>query len=108
VAAERWTVTPAAPDSKLDNLVLLNPGGEGARASVTLVRASGEPLTPDSLQGVKVAAGLRVRIPLQRWTRSASAVAYVSASAPIVAERWSYDGRDVADVMGVAYRPPQF
>jgi Family of unknown function (DUF5719) len=108
VASKDWTVLPASFHSKLDNLVLLNPGSHGTRVFISLVRASGKPLNPDSLQEVKVGAGLRVRIPLTRWTRSGPAVADISASAPIVAERWSYDGTDVADVMGVSYKPTQF
>jgi hypothetical protein len=106
-AALRWLLGPPAREPREDELALMNPGGRDARVRVTL--AAGRRLvSPAALDGVRVRAGLRVTIPLDRWTKGEGPVAaIVEADEPVIAERRAYSSRDrdVAATLGSPLRP---
>ena len=101
-SAALWLGPPAgAPTS--DTIILLNPSEEEAQIDVELRRASGEPLRPESLQGITVATGGRGRIELSKWSEEEPVIAIVTSSTPVVAERIAYSGstNDVSTLMGI-------
>ena len=63
----------------------------------------GEPLRLGQLQDLRVPAGRRLRFSLDDLTENRPVTALVSASSPIVAERFSYssDDGDTAALLGI-------
>lgn len=105
-AALRWLLGPPVREPRGDELALMNPGGRDARVSVTL-SAGRRLVSPAALDGVRVRAGLRVTIPLDRWTKGEEPVAaVVEADEPVIAERRAYSSRDgdVAATLGSPLR----
>ncbi|MDQ3981850.1 MAG: DUF5719 family protein, partial [Actinomycetota bacterium] len=94
---------PATTRPETDWAVLLNPGSEQVEASIALLRASGPPLRPTALRTLRVGPGARLRVPLGAVTRGEPYAVVVSATGPVVAERFSYSrgAGDVASAMGV-------
>ncbi|HYO61364.1 MAG TPA: DUF5719 family protein, partial [Actinomycetota bacterium] len=99
----RWFLGPATSRPDTDSVVLLNPGGERATVSLTLLRPGREPLEPARLSDLAIAGAARLRIPLSDLTGGEPYAVLVDASAPVVAERFSYSNGagDVASLMGV-------
>ena len=103
-SALEWLVGPASFAPSLDAVVVMNTGAAPARVSVSLLRPDGSPLRPEELQSIQIAAGLRRRIALEKWTEGAPFVALVTSESQIVAERWSFSTNPILDpsaVMGV-------
>lgn len=101
VAAEKWWL--GAPGTALDSdaLIIYNPGQESAEIDISL---SGTGFTDvDQPPTLRLASGQRLRIPLQDLTDGAAAVAHLTASGPVVAERVGYSSalEDVSALMGV-------
>jgi Family of unknown function (DUF5719) len=97
-----WIGPPAgAPTS--DTIILLNPSEEEAEVDVELRRASGEPLRPESLQGITVATGGRGRIELSKWSEDEPVIAIVTSTTPLVGERIAYSAstNDVSTLMAI-------
>jgi hypothetical protein len=94
---------PATSRPATDSVVLLNASAEPAEVSLTLLRADGRPLGPRELTGLDVPAGARLRVPLGEHTGGEAYAVLVDATAPVVAERFSYSGGagDVASLMGI-------
>jgi hypothetical protein len=104
--ARRWLVSPASLTPTNDAITLYNPGVRIATARMVLLDVEGEPLRLGQLQDLRIRAGRRLRISLQELTENRPVTALVSATAPIVVERFSYssgDG-DAAAVMGQPVR----
>jgi hypothetical protein len=105
--ARDWLLSPASLSPTTDALILYNPGVRRARVRVVMLDAEGEPLRLGQLQGLEVPAGRRVRVSLEELTENRPVTAVVSATEPIVAERFSYSSGvgDATAVMGVPVRP---
>lgn len=96
-----WLVPPAAASTPADALMLLNVSGRAATVSISLLRQDGAPLTPGSLQAVRVKPGARIRVLLRDLTGGRPMVVVAASDVPIVAERVASSGNgDVAGVMG--------
>ena len=106
-AAQDWLLSPASLSPTTDALILYNPGVRAARVRVVMLDVEGEPLRLGQLQGLAVPAGRRVRVSLEELTENRPVTALVSATGPIVAERFSFSSRvgDATAVMGVPVRP---
>lgn len=100
--ARSWLLTPPGPESESDSLAILNPTARDGRVDV-LLRSEQGAGQPASLQGLRIGAGLRLEVPLSRWTSSGPpVVALVASDVAMVAERYAYSRRvhDWADVQG--------
>jgi len=100
--ARSWLVTPPAAESERDSIAILNPTARDGRVDV-LLRSEKAFRAPEPLQGLKIGAGLRLEVPLSRWTSSGPpVVALVSSNVAVVAERSARSRRapDWADVLG--------
>ena len=103
VSAQRWLLGPATSHPDADSVVLLSTSGDETRVTLTLLRPGGRPLEPPALANLKVGAGSRLRVPLGEITGGEAYAVLVDASAPVVAERFSYSSGagDVASLMGI-------
>lgn len=101
--ALRWFLGPATSHPDADTAVLLNVSSERAQVSLKLLSAGGRPLEPRSLANLSVPAGARLRVPLGEITDGEAYAVVVDASAPVVAERFSYSSGagDVSSLMGI-------
>jgi hypothetical protein len=102
-AARAWLLTPPVAKPDRDALAILNPTARDGRVDV-LLRGDDQVRRPQSLQGLEIGAGLRLEIPLQRWTSGVDPiVAVVTADVAVVAERYAKADRlhDRADVAGL-------
>jgi len=100
--AGSWLLTPPVADSERDTIAILNPTARDGRVDVLLRRTRGF-RQPASLQGLKIGAGLRLEVPLNRWTSGGTpVVALVSSDVAVVAERFARSRRlpDWADIQG--------
>jgi hypothetical protein len=100
--ARSWLLTPPVANSEDDSVAILNPTARDGRVDVFLRSEQGV-REPASLQGLKIGAGLRLEVPLSRWTSSGPPrVALVSSDVALVAERFAYSRHapDWADVQG--------
>ncbi|MDQ3661050.1 MAG: DUF5719 family protein [Actinomycetota bacterium] len=100
--ARSWLLTPPVSDSEDDSIAILNPTARDGRVDVFL-RGERGVSRPASLQGLKIGAGLRLEVPLSRWTSSSPpVVALLASDVELVAERYAHSRRvpDWADVMG--------
>jgi hypothetical protein len=103
-SARLWRLGPAVERASRDAAVILNPGSRPATVRITLLRPTGAPLRPDSLQAVGVPAGRAVRLAIERWTGGTPMAVEVEADRAVVAERSAYSAReaDAAAAMGMA------
>lgn len=101
-----WALVPASTRATGDVISILNPGTKGSTVSVTLVRAGGDPLSPADLQDVRVRASARVKFPIGHFTKGEPMMAFVSATEPVVADRFAYSAadEDVATTIGERVR----
>jgi hypothetical protein len=104
----RWFLGPVARHARADAVVLMNPGSQDARVRVTLA-AGDRVLAPRALRRIRVPAGLRLSVSLDRWTRGRALGAFVTSDVALVAERRAYSraDSDVATAMGVMLRPSE-
>jgi hypothetical protein len=101
-------VGPATASPTTDNVVLLNPGAKPATVDITLLRSGHKPLTPKALQGIKVGAGGRIKVPVGRWTAGTPMEALIHSDRPVVGERLSYSSTagDYSALMGMPLVTP--
>lgn len=97
---QHWAIVPPSTTPTSESLTLFNPGTEQAVADVTLVRANGAPKRPAPLQDVKLAAGARIKLAIGEFTKGEPMMAFVDATAPVVADRFAYSSAD-GDVAAV-------
>jgi hypothetical protein len=103
--ATQWVVPPAAVISTEDSVILLNPTGERATVDVTLLRKDAGAIAPETLKGLTVKAGARLRVDLGELTGGQPTALLVTSDQPIVAERVANAGiGDVSAVLGEATR----
>jgi len=99
----RWSL--GSPGIKLDGdaVVLLNVGQEPAVFDISLRTTAGEPIRHERLSDLHIPAGARLRVSLDRFLETQPTIAFVEASAPVVAERVGYSRRyeDTATIMGM-------
>lgn len=101
VAAQQWWL--GAPGTALDSdaVIIYNPGQDTAEIEIVLSGTGFEALSaPPTMQ---LGSGQRLRIPLQDLTGGSAAVAHLTASGPVVAERVGYSSalKDVSALMGL-------
>ncbi len=101
-AAESWWVGPAAVQPTRDSLLLLSASEDEVTVDVVLFTAEGQPISGGVLSDIAIAPGGRFRVGLEDLTGGVAAVALVTATGDIVAERVAYSqsADDVATVMG--------
>jgi hypothetical protein len=101
--AERWLLGPATTRPETDSALLLNPGASDVEVTLELMRADGRTLRPRTLRNLPLRRGTRLRVPLSDITDGEPAAVMVTATGPVVAERFSYSSGagDVASVMGL-------
>jgi hypothetical protein len=107
-AARAWLLTPPMPKPDRDALAIMNTTARDGRVDV-LLRSDNQVRRPQSLQGLKVGAGLRLEVPLEPWTSGVDpVVAVVSADVAVVAERYAKADKlhDRADVAGLPLPAP--
>ncbi|MDQ3985023.1 MAG: DUF5719 family protein [Actinomycetota bacterium] len=92
----RWLLPPPIADSAANTLALYNPTGTTATVDISLLSEEGLQ-TRDSLSNLKIKPGRRRQTFI---ARDESLFVAVESDAPIVAERLSYSGADIADTMG--------
>ncbi|MDQ3914933.1 MAG: DUF5719 family protein [Actinomycetota bacterium] len=102
-AARRWLLGPATSRPETDAAVLMNPGVAAVEVTLELMRASGRTLRPRTLRGILLRRDARLRIPLSDLIGGEPAAVMVTATGPVVAERFSYSrgAGDVASLMGL-------
>ncbi|HEV2755685.1 MAG TPA: DUF5719 family protein [Actinomycetota bacterium] len=103
VPVKRWLLGPATSRPDTDSAVLLNPGPMDVQVTLEIMRADGRTLRPRALRNVPLSRGARLRVPLSDLTAGAPTAVLVTATGPVVAERFSYSGGagDVASLMGL-------
>ena len=94
----RWILPPPVTGSATNTVALYNPTGKTATVDISLLSKGGT-RTRDSLSNLKIKPGRR----LQTFVaRDEPLFVVVNSDVPIVAERLSYSGVDIADAMGRA------
>lgn len=101
-SAERWWLGPAVREPERDALIIMNVGDSDASVSLRIMSASGPAREPGSLQGLKVAAGSRLRVDLGDFTNEPTAV-LLTSEGPVVAERIAFSAAssDVSALLGI-------
>lgn len=107
VAGRHWILGPAAWRPRLDQALVMNPGPSDVRVRISLIDGRGGLRTPARLAGLIVPGGLRLAVPLTKWTRGRAVGALVSATGAVVVERSSYSAAasDSAALMGARVSP---
>ena len=102
-ATERWLLGLATSRPETDSVVLLNPGAGDVTVTLELLRVDGRTLKPRTLRDLAVARGARLRVPISDQTDGEAMGVIVTATGPVVAERFSYSSGagDVASLMGI-------
>jgi Family of unknown function (DUF5719) len=100
--ALHWYLGPASLDPTRDSVIVVNPTTADASVSLEFQRARGAALSPHALQHIKVKAGTRAEVRIDRWTSGHAVVAVLSSTQQVAAERFSYSRRaqDASEVMG--------
>jgi hypothetical protein len=101
--ARRVVLQPPESGPQGDVVVVMNPSQAAATVDVSLDTGAGR-ATPKRLQGLKVPAGLRARIPLTgEIDHSGRTAVEVVSSAPVTAARIAYpkSGGDAAEITGM-------
>lgn len=99
-AGLHWAIPPPSTRPTTESLTIFNPGTERAIARVTLVRAGARPKRPADLQDVRLEPGGRTKLPIGQFTKGVPMMAFVDATAPVVADRFAYSSAD-GDVAAV-------
>jgi len=98
-AATAWSLGAGLEDASDDTVIVMNPGSRDANVDVVLLGRRG-PVEPAALKGIPVPSGSRRIVSVERWTRSRPSIALLNSDNPVVVERRSYAGVDVALEMG--------
>jgi hypothetical protein len=102
--ARGWLLMPAEFKPRRDLIAVMNPTAADAVFTIAFRSTQGS----ENFEALRrrVGAGLRVEVPITRWTSRGATAAVVTSDAALVAERSSFaPGGDVADQMGVPIRP---
>ena len=104
--ATRWVLPPASVHPSTDAVTIMNPGTEAATIAVEFPRTNDDPIAPEDLQHIQLRPGARVKLAVGEFTDGRSVPAVLTASQPVVAERFSYSSvdSDVASLIGVPIR----
>jgi hypothetical protein len=104
VTAERWYLGPASFAPTRDSVVVMNPTTADAIVSLTLETNDRAPRAPGPLQHLKLRAGTRLEVPVNRWTRGRPVIVLLTSDQQVAAERFSYSqrGHDASALMGRA------
>jgi hypothetical protein len=109
--SDRWLVASpsGSSDPAIDALVIQNPTTDEATVDVSIYGARDDeaaaPTSPERLQGITVAPGLRVSIPLEDFAISrGSWLEVVATGGEVVAERVTFN-RGLSDVSSVMGQP---
>jgi Family of unknown function (DUF5719) len=102
--ARHWYLGPASFDPRRDSVFVLNPTTADATVSMKLETNRHGPRSPASLQHMRIKAGTRVEVRIERWTSGQPVVVLLSSNEQVVAERFSYSAsaHDASAVMGTA------
>ncbi len=101
-----WFLGPAVLFPENDAVAIMAPGGDDVTLDISiLVKGSGA-ISPPELQGLKIRAGSRIKVPIATWTRGKTAGVIVTGDSPVVAERTAYAAgvNDIASLMGIPIR----
>lgn len=102
----RWVLPPAAVNPSTDAVTVMNPGPEPVSVAVEFLRTNDDPIVPGDLQQIQLRPGTRLKLAVGEFTQGRAVPALLTASGPVVAERFSYSraGADVGSVIGVPLR----
>lgn len=102
--ALHWYLGPASFDPTRDSVFVMNPTTADARVSLKLETDRLGPRAPASLQNIKVPAGTRAEVRIDRWTSGRPVIVLLSSDEQVVAERFAYSAsaHDASAVMGRA------
>lgn len=97
-----WFLGPAARSPSVDAVAVMAPGSEDVVVDITILRVGESPLAPESLQGLEITAGSRIKVTIGEWTRDETMAVLVIADSDVVAERFSYSAGadDISSLMG--------
>jgi hypothetical protein len=100
--ALHWYLGPASFHPTRDSVIVVNPTTADATVSLELQRSRGAALSPRPLRHIRVKAGTRAEVRIDRWTSGRAVVAVLSSTQQVAAERFSYSqsAQDASDVMG--------
>jgi hypothetical protein len=104
--AVRWVLPPASVHPSTDAVTIMNPGAEPVSVALEFLRTNDTPIAPGDLQQIQIRAGARLKLAVGEYTDGRSVPALLTASHPVVAERFSYSSRasDVGSLIGVPLR----
>lgn len=96
-----WWLGAPGTDLDADSVLIYNPGQETAEVEIRLAGTGTETL--GAPPGMTIAAGERLRVPLEELTEGEAVIAYLESSTPVVAERLGYSEalKDVSALMGL-------
>jgi hypothetical protein len=102
--ALHWYLGPASFDPTRDSVFVMNPTTADASVSLKLESDRQAPRSPASLQHIKVPAGTRTEVRIDRWTEGRPVILLLSSNQQVVAERFAYSAsvHDASAVMGRA------
>lgn len=102
----RWALPPASVAPSTDAVTVMNPGAEPVSVAIEFLRTNDDPIAPGDLQQIQLRPGARIKLAVGEYTDGRSVPALLTASGPVVAERFSYSNRssDVGSLMGVPLR----
>jgi hypothetical protein len=97
-----WLLPPATLNPETDTVVLMNPGASPATVSLELLYGDRASRRPAQIQDRELAPGGRLKIGIGQWTALETVFVRLTATGPVVAERFSYSATldDVGSVMG--------
>jgi hypothetical protein len=104
--ALRWALPPAAVSPTTDAVTVMNPGAEPVTVAIEFLRTNDAPIAPGDLQEIHLRPGSRVKLPVGEYTAGRSVPALVTASGPVIAERFSYSNQDsdAGSLIGIPLR----
>jgi Family of unknown function (DUF5719) len=104
--AIRWVLPPASAHPSTDAVSIMNPGAQPVRIALEFPRTDDTPIAPGDLQQIQLRPGARLKLAVGEYTDGRSVPALLTASHPVVAERFSYSTRssDVGSLIGVPLR----
>jgi hypothetical protein len=105
-AHESWLLPPAAAAPNDDAVALLNPLARPVVVDFSVLGRE-SPREPESLQGIRIPPGRRVRVSVEDVVGNEPLAVLARGSGPFVAERWAYSPSDddVSVVRGLPIDP---
>jgi hypothetical protein len=98
--AHTWMVPPPVPHPQNDTVSILNPTNKRAEVQIVLRTRRDGAKTPKDLSSLKIDPGLRIQVPIARFSSQSATVAVVRSNRPVVAERSGRSATDTGDVLG--------